>query len=329
MLTLSTNEASRLQFCESVIQQGIKTFYEVGCALAEIRDSRLYRLTHSSFEDYTRERWGLAARTANQRISASRVVALLQDTGAVPHSENVARALISVEPSKAREVWLEALRADPNITAERLRKLVMKDKHQKQPLVPVSTTTCPSCGHSYLPWKPETASRGSRRPSQGLAWALHQLGRQSSILDYGCGRFRNAGLIEANADRAGFADTAEQCRRVQQLADSRQLMAVEDVHGYWNCVAVICVLHILPEAVRKDCARRIDHIQPQTLIIESPLYQQYYDKVRTRREGGFYFKLSTDNMQSLFPNYMLVETKRLTNNRTMILKRHSDTFASS
>jgi len=321
MLTLPDNEASRLKLCESIIIQGIKTFHEVGCALAEIRDLRLYRLTHATFEEYTREKWGLAARTANQRIAASKVVDLLRDTGAVPQNEAVARALVNVDPSKARAAWLEALRDDTTITAEKLRKLVMRDKHNSQHLAPVSTTTCPACGHSYMPWKPETASRGSRQPSQGLAWALHQIGPLDSILDYGCGRFRNAGLFEKHCPNVGFADTEEQCRRLAPLVGHRSLVNIDQVEGGWDCIAVICVLHILPEARRFECARRLINLSPRYMIIETPLYQQHYDKLRVRREGGFYFKLTNETIKELFPCYNILETNRITNNRTMILHR--------
>ncbi len=35
----------------------VQTFYEVGNALLQIRDERLYRQTHSTFEEYCREKW--------------------------------------------------------------------------------------------------------------------------------------------------------------------------------------------------------------------------------------------------------------------------------
>lgn len=42
---------------ERVIQDSLTTFWKVGRALAQIRDERLYRTTHGTFEDYCRERW--------------------------------------------------------------------------------------------------------------------------------------------------------------------------------------------------------------------------------------------------------------------------------
>ena len=57
MSPLSLTELSRREELEHIIQLGLGTFYYVGSALLEIRDSRLYRSTHATFEDYCRDRW--------------------------------------------------------------------------------------------------------------------------------------------------------------------------------------------------------------------------------------------------------------------------------
>ena len=49
---------SRLAELETVIESGIRTFVDVGRALLEIRDSRLYRESYPTFDEYCRERWG-------------------------------------------------------------------------------------------------------------------------------------------------------------------------------------------------------------------------------------------------------------------------------
>jgi hypothetical protein len=60
---LSLTESSRRAELEEVIELGLATFITVGNALLEIRDSRLYRDTHATLEDYCRERWGSRERT--------------------------------------------------------------------------------------------------------------------------------------------------------------------------------------------------------------------------------------------------------------------------
>ena len=71
---LNIEERVRLQELESVVEQGLQTFYEVGVALDEIRENKLYRETHKTFEAYCREKWGIARRTAYQFIDAAQVM---------------------------------------------------------------------------------------------------------------------------------------------------------------------------------------------------------------------------------------------------------------
>lgn len=88
-------EPSRLADLEGVIERGLSTFVEVGEALLEIRDARLYRLTHGTFEAYCQERWGMTKTHANRTIAAAEVVRLAP-IGAKPESESVARELVPV-----------------------------------------------------------------------------------------------------------------------------------------------------------------------------------------------------------------------------------------
>jgi hypothetical protein len=49
-LVLSTKEQRDLGTLEGVVQKGLATFIEVGRALAEIRDRKLYRVEYGTFE---------------------------------------------------------------------------------------------------------------------------------------------------------------------------------------------------------------------------------------------------------------------------------------
>src|SRR5690242_5668470 len=83
--------ATQLAEHEAVIERGIKSFVEVGEALAAIRDQRLYRATHKSFDAYLDERWPeLGHRNyVHKMIRAARVAAELGTTVpiAAPESE--------------------------------------------------------------------------------------------------------------------------------------------------------------------------------------------------------------------------------------------------
>lgn len=99
-----------LQDCEAVIERGLDTFVEVGEALLEIRDARLYHRTHGTFEDYCRERWGFDRTYAHRHIQAAEVASMLP-IGNTPTNESVARELAPLrdEPDQLRDTWAEVV----------------------------------------------------------------------------------------------------------------------------------------------------------------------------------------------------------------------------
>ena len=75
-------------------------------ALLRIRDERLYRETHKTFEQYCKERWGMARNYANKQIAAAQVAATLGTVVPIP-TERVARELAPLKdkPEAVAEVW--------------------------------------------------------------------------------------------------------------------------------------------------------------------------------------------------------------------------------
>ena len=61
-------------FNESVIDAGLQTFVHVGNALREIRDTRLYRHSHATFEDFCLERWKIEQSYADELIDFAQVI---------------------------------------------------------------------------------------------------------------------------------------------------------------------------------------------------------------------------------------------------------------
>src|SRR6266404_8058402 len=100
---LTIQERARLQVLEGVVERGLGAFLEVAAALLEIRDSRLYRETHSTFEDFVRDRFQLARSTAYGLMDASRVAANVSPEG---HGLSLShlRALAPLEPTTQREL---------------------------------------------------------------------------------------------------------------------------------------------------------------------------------------------------------------------------------
>ncbi len=126
---LTPEEESERLFLERKVE---RAFYEAGRALRELRDRRLYRSTHKSFEEYCRERFGFGRHAANYLISGAAVVENLVTNGyqnqseemltngtqtemvtnsaqILPTSERQVRPLTKLEPEQQREAWAKAV----------------------------------------------------------------------------------------------------------------------------------------------------------------------------------------------------------------------------
>ena len=68
---LETNDFKNL---ERIIESGLRTFEDVGNALASIREKKLYRAEHDTFEAYCKQRWGFSSSRARQLVAAAEVV---------------------------------------------------------------------------------------------------------------------------------------------------------------------------------------------------------------------------------------------------------------
>lgn len=121
--TLNPAAQVALASCEQRIERGLKTFIDVGQALAEIRDSRLYKGTHATFEDYCQQRWGFSRQRAQQFTAAAELATTIVDTGLPsPTNEGQARALAAVPDEDRADVWREVVESGSKPTAAAIRK---------------------------------------------------------------------------------------------------------------------------------------------------------------------------------------------------------------
>ncbi|WP_193199936.1 hypothetical protein [Nostoc sp. MG11] len=101
-----------------------RAFFEAGKALAELRDRRLYRSSHRTFEDYCRDRFGHSRQKSNYLIAAADVYENLtticcqnlppEDLTTnrlqiLPTSEGQVRPITKLEPQEQWEVWQTAV----------------------------------------------------------------------------------------------------------------------------------------------------------------------------------------------------------------------------
>jgi hypothetical protein len=145
---LTPEEERQRLFWERKVE---RAFYEAGTALKELRDRRLYRSTHKTFEEYCRDRFGYSRRKMDYLISGSEVFENLQTrtigsqsdrdetrtigsqsdrdetrtigsqsdrdetrtigSEILPISERQVRPLTQLEPEQQREVWQQAVEA--------------------------------------------------------------------------------------------------------------------------------------------------------------------------------------------------------------------------
>jgi DNA N-6-adenine-methyltransferase (Dam). len=119
----------RLLECERVIERGLNTFVEVGAALLEIRDSRLYKDNYSTFESYCQERWGMSKQHAFRLMDGVEVIRNLSPMGDfLPSSERQIRPLVGLPQEQQFQVWQQVVNTAPEgkITSSFVQEVVEK-----------------------------------------------------------------------------------------------------------------------------------------------------------------------------------------------------------
>lgn len=107
-------EKSALAECEAVIARGMDTFVEVGNALMNIREERLYRAEFGTFQEYCEARWSMSDRHARRMIDAAEVADNIGSGPMGPVSERQARPLAILPPEQQCEAWQSAVESAPD-----------------------------------------------------------------------------------------------------------------------------------------------------------------------------------------------------------------------
>lgn len=121
-----------------------RAFYEAGLALQTLRDKRLYRSTHSTFEEYCRERFDYSRSYSSRLIKAVGVVDNIRQNVAnwqqnqtivLPATESQCRHLAKLkQPSVQTRAWIESVkRCDgSNPPAKVIKEVVEEIKPTKK-----------------------------------------------------------------------------------------------------------------------------------------------------------------------------------------------------
>lgn len=90
-----------------------RAFFEAGKALIELRDRRLYRSTHKTFDEYCLDRFGYNRSRSYQLVDAAVVVDNLQKCPQIvdilPTAEGQVRPMTKLESQEQQEAWLKAV----------------------------------------------------------------------------------------------------------------------------------------------------------------------------------------------------------------------------
>ncbi len=121
--TMTAREKKLFIAKEHVLEHHFGTFKQAGEALIAIRDQRLYRENHPTFEAYCRERWDMSKTQANRLISAAQVMENVEtpETHAVTSrfTEGSVRPLTTLKPETQKKVVAKlAKQAPKEITAK-------------------------------------------------------------------------------------------------------------------------------------------------------------------------------------------------------------------
>jgi hypothetical protein len=113
----------RLGELEKVIAKGQKTFVEVGLALVEIRDLRLFKREYSSFNEYCQKRWGWEQRYTRYVIAGAEAVkSLPEGTRTLVNHETAARELAKAAPEQRAGVVQAVVDSGRPVTAREIRR---------------------------------------------------------------------------------------------------------------------------------------------------------------------------------------------------------------
>jgi hypothetical protein len=149
---LTPQERSKLQSCMVTIRNGLTTFCEVAVAFMTIRDQRLYRETHDSFEVFCFDHWGIRRQRLHQLIQGAEVVKNIQEseingvatspttvgrnpTPLIPNSERQTRPLASLPAPEQREAWDKAVESagGQQPTSGQVKEAVAEVKAKREP----------------------------------------------------------------------------------------------------------------------------------------------------------------------------------------------------
>ena len=188
-----------------------RAFYEAGNALLQLRNQRLYRSTHATFEEYCRERFGFTHRHVNYLISGSQIVENLQmgtiSSQILPTSETQVRPLANLEPDQQCLLWQQAVEeAGGKVPSFRIVKGVVERLKERDTIPPA------------IPYRVGdvlqiVAKIGELRRYDGC-WAI-----ATDINEYTLDVCVHDGEVQLKPENLKPIDSPDECHKIRKLAE--------------------------------------------------------------------------------------------------------------
>ncbi len=128
VLPMTEQEQNRLRDCENILRRGLRVFLEVGNALLTIREQKLFRATHPTFERYCKECWGICRSYAWRVMGAAERIRLLPESCDLPRPANEfqIRPFLKLELEEFPGCWQEVINRakDGKVTPGLVRQVV-------------------------------------------------------------------------------------------------------------------------------------------------------------------------------------------------------------
>ena len=122
-----------------------RAFYQAGMALMELRDRRLYRSTHATFEDYCRDRFDYVRRRSYQLIDAAQIYNNLSEkceqiVHILPTREGQVRPMSQLNAEQQILAWSTAVEeAGGKVPSGRIvKEVVQRIKDKERPPIALS-----------------------------------------------------------------------------------------------------------------------------------------------------------------------------------------------
>lgn len=270
---------------EERIERGLETFVDVGLALMEVRDRRLYREAgYPTFEKYCIGKWDFKRHRAYQLIEAAQTVKTLsledqnvEHVQQIPESPRInprqARELAPLakaDPDAAREVWQEVQEQHGDkVTAEKVREAVRERMPQPEP---ERHYTCPECGDE---WTTKQAARECCQDDLYTAfdeseWTNSQRRRARQAVEELPAHQREVAILIATTD----ADAETTIKRLEQLTKASAARRLAIINEAGNDLD--SAIGMIEELVKPVAVERVVAIERAIEFLEST-YRDYDD----------------------------------------------------